>query len=222
MTGLADRWRTQPMYTFGEAARLAKVSPTTVKNWFHGNPVRQTPPLFPSGGEGSMISFLQLIESVVAARFRNSDRVPYRNVYAAYQYAQERLGVEYPFAHLKLEPLGGHIIARLEGEEVGQSLQALDSPTQWSLPGLVLEAIHQIGYEDDLAARWFPAGKEIPIVVDPRIRSGVPTVEGRGVSVNTIFKRWRAGLKMDFIARDLALEVADVETVLQYGDRIAA
>ena len=117
--GLADKWRTQPMYTFGEAARLAKVSPTTVKNWFHGNPVRQTPPLFPSGGEGSMISFLQLIESVVAARFRNSDRVPYRNVYAAYQYAQERLGVEYPFAHLKLEPLGGHIIARLEGEEVG-------------------------------------------------------------------------------------------------------
>ena len=29
-------------------------------------------------------------------------------------------------------------------------------------------------------------------------------------------------MKMDFIARDLALEVADVETVLQYGDRIAA
>ena len=40
--------------------------------------------------------------------------------------------------------------------------------------------------------------------------------------MNTIFKRWRAGLKIDFIARDLALEADDVETVLQYGDRIAA
>ena len=223
MPNLADKWRTQPMYTFGEAARLANVSQPTVRNWFLGNPARETPPLFPEGAtDDSMLSYLQLIETVVAARFRNSDRVPYRNVHAAYRNAREILGVEFPFAHFKMEPLGVHIIARLEGEEIGQSLQALDSPVQWSLPGLVLEVIHQIDYEGEFAGRWFPAGKRSPIVVDPRISSGVPTVNGSGVSVNTIFKRWRAGLKMDFIARDLSLEVADVETVLQYGDRIAA
>jgi len=223
MAGVAEKWRAQPMYSFGEAARLANVSTSTVRNWFLGNAARQTPPLFPGGAdENLMLSYLQLIETVVAARFRNLDNVRYRNVHAAYRNAREILGIEYPFAHANLEALGGHIIALLEGEETGKSLQALDSPTQWSLPGLVLEVIHQFEYEDEFASRWFPLGKACPIVIDPRIGSGNPTVEGRGVSVNTIFKRWRAGLKIDFIARDLALEADDVETVLQYGDRIAA
>jgi uncharacterized protein (DUF433 family) len=223
MASVVEEWRAQPMYSFGEVARLADVSTSTVRNWFLGNAVRQTSPLFPEGAVGnSTLSYLQLIETVVAARFRNLDNVRYQNVHAAYRNAREILGIEYPFAHANLEALGGHIIALMEGEESGTSLQALDSPTQWSLPGLVLEVIRQFEYEDDFAARWFPLGKACPIVIDPRIGSGNPTVKGRGVSVNTIFKRWRAGLKIDFIAQDLDLEADDVETVLQYGDRIAA
>ena len=44
----------------------------TVRNWFLGNPSEALPnPLFPDEAhEGSMISFLLLIETVVAARFR--------------------------------------------------------------------------------------------------------------------------------------------------------
>ena len=226
MTGLADKWRTQPMYTFGEAARLAKVSPTTVKNWFHGYTARdasEIPPLFPDGAaQDSMISFLQLIETVVASQLRKLDNVRYRNVHSAYRYAREYMKVEFPFAHLNLEALGGHIIARREDEDIGESLQALDSPAQWSLPGLILETIRQIEYEGDLAAKWFPQGKEYPIVIDPRVSSGIPTVAGRGVTVQTIRKRWKAGHKINFIAQDLELETDVVETVLQYGDRIAA
>ena len=226
MKNPTEMWRRQPMYTFQEAARLSGVSTSTVRNWFLGYKRRdetEMPPLFPDGcSEDSMLSYLQLMETVVAARFRNLDNIRYRDVHAAHRNAREILGIQHPFAHANLESLGGHIIARLEGEETGESLQALDSPGLWSLPGLVLEVIHQIEYKDEFAAKWFPLGKDCPIVVDPHISSGVPTVEGRGVTVNTIFKRWRAGLKMDFIARDLSLEVADVETVLQYGDRIAA
>ena len=223
MADSAYRWRTQPMYDFNEAARLAGVSTSTVRNWFLGNTARETLPLFPEGvADDSMLSYLQLIETVVAARFRNEENVRYRDVRAAYRNARQILGGEYPFAHISMEALGGHIIARLEGEETGDSLQALDLPSQWSLPGLVLEVVRQFEYEGNIAAKWFPLGKENPVVIDPRISSGIPTVKGRGVSVNAIYRRWRAGLKMDFIARDLALEVADVETVLQFGDKIAA
>lgn len=226
MANLADKWRTQPMYSFEEAARLASVSTTTVKNWFLGyttRDAREVPPLFPDGvGQGSMISFLQLIETVVAVQFRNADTVRYRDVHAAYRNAREIFGVEYPFAHLNLEALGGHIIARMEGEDTGKSLQALDSHEQWSLPGLIIEIIHQIEYEGGLAAKWFPVGKERPIIIDPRVSSGIPTIIGRGVTVQTIRKRWKAGHKINFIAEDLALEADVVETVLQYGDRVAA
>lgn len=225
MTNGINSWRTQPMYSFGEAARLAHVSPSTVRNWLIGytDRGREIPPLFSSHtSDIPRVSFLQLIEITVAAKFRKAKGVSYPRVYAAYANAQQSYNLQYPFAHLKLESLGGHIIARMNGEEPGQSHQTLDSPAQWSLPGLVLETIHQIVYEEDLAARWFPVGQDQPIVVDPRISTGIPTIVGRGVTVKTIRKRWKAGYKIDFIAQDLALETSLIETVLQYGEQVAA
>ena len=208
MANTAEKWRTQPMYTFGEAARLANLSPTTVKNWFVGYTTRtekKVQPLFSYGaGQNSMISFLQLIETAIAAQLRNSDDARWRNIRQAYWNAREGFRVEYPFAHVKLITLGEYSIAPID------------------LPTHVVETIHQIEYEDDLAARWYPAGKKCPIVIDPRFGSGVPTIIGRGVTVQAIRKRWKAGQDIDFIARDLALKSEVVESVLQYGDRVAA
>ena len=226
MENTAEMWRRQPMYTFQEAAILAGVAQQTVRNWFLGRKSRgavKVSPLFSDGvGRNSMISFVQLIETVIAAQFRNADSVPYKTVHSAYHYARSTLGVEYPFAHIKLEALGGHIVARREDEQIGESLQAFDLPPQWTIPGLVVDVIHQIDYEEDLAARWFPVGKDSPIVIDPRISSGLPTIVGRGVTIQAICKRKAAGQDIDFIARDLALKSEVVETVLHYGDRFAA
>ena len=218
-------WRTQPMYSFAEAAHLSNVSTSTVRNWLVGytGRNREIRPLFSSHtDQGPRISFLQLIEIVVAAKFRKAERVSYQTVYAAYVHAKDMYNLEYPFANLTLETLGSHIVARMHGEEPGESLQALDSPTQWSLPGLVLETVHRIEYERDLAARWFPVGKERHIVVDPRISAGIPTIFKRGVTVQAIRRRWKAGHKIDFIAQDLALDTDLVETALQYGEQVAA
>ena len=65
-------WRTDSMYSFAEAARLASVSVTTVKNWLFGYTVngREVPPLFLSSNS-EMVSFLQMIEIMVAGQFRN-------------------------------------------------------------------------------------------------------------------------------------------------------
>lgn len=112
--GHGNGWRTESMYTFGEAAQLAHVSTSTVKNWLFGYTIksREVPPLFSSGPD-EMVSFLQMIEIMVAARFRKSKlgrSVSFRAVRNAYVNAQESWGMEYPFAHLRLEPLGGHIV----------------------------------------------------------------------------------------------------------------
>lgn len=226
--GNMNGWRTESMYTFGEAAQLTRVSATTVKNWLFGYTVkgREVPPLFPSGS-GAMVSFLQMIEIMVAGRFRKSAlrrRVSFRTVRDAYVNARELSGIEYPFAHMKLEALSGHIVHFLrEGGPVA-SHQALDSPGQWTLPGLLRETIDQLEYDHDhdLAARWFPIGKMVPIVVDPRISTGLPVIEGRGVTVQAIRNRFNSGLKIDFIAKDFDMDRDLVETALQYWEKIAA
>ena len=221
-------WRTDSMYSFSEAAHLANVSATTVKNWLFGYTAkgRDVPPLF-SPSDGTMVSFLQMIEIMVAGRFRKSalggKSLPFRAVRDAHLNAQELWNIEYPFAHMKLEALGGHIVHILRGGSPVSSYQALDVPEQWTLPGLLRrETIDQIEYDDELAARWFPIGKTVPIVVDPRLSTGLPVIEGRGVTVQAIRKRFRAGLRIDFIARDFEIEPDLVETALQYGERVAA
>ena len=220
-------WRTESMYSFAEAAHLANVSATTVKNWLFGYTVRgrEVPPLFPSDND-AMVSFLQMIEIMVAGRFRKSasgKSLSFKKVRDAHVNAQESWGIEYPFAHMKLEALGGHIVHFLRVGGSVDSYQALDAPEQWTLPGLLRsETVDQIEYDDELAARWFPIGKTVPIVVDPRLSTGLPVIEGRGVTVQAIRKRFKAGLRIDFIAKDFEMDPGLVETALQYCERVAA
>ena len=70
-----DGWRTQPMYTFSEAAQLAHVSTSTVRNWLRGysGPERDIQPIFTTHDRNvAMVSFLNLIEIVVAGQFRKA------------------------------------------------------------------------------------------------------------------------------------------------------
>lgn len=221
-----DGWRTQPMYSFSEAAHLAHVSPSTVKNWLFGYTAkeRQVLPLFKVPQEqNTRCSFLQLIEIVVAAQFRKAEHAKFQTVRRAYENARTEWGLEYPFAHLELKALGGHIIRVLrQGDKFESSLQAVDQPSQWTLPDLVQETIDQLDYEYELAARWYPVGKDIPIVIDPRISAGLPVIQGRGVTIQVVHKRFKAGQRIGFIAQDFELDNGVVEEAVRYAERVAA
>ncbi|MBI4188149.1 MAG: DUF433 domain-containing protein [Chloroflexi bacterium] len=213
-------WRTQPMYSFSEAAHLAGVSTQTVRNWLFGYSVDNhlVSPLFQTSSEQSpFCSFLQLIEIVVAARFRKSEHTSFQTVKRAYDNAQKEWELDYPFAHLRLKSLGGHIVRIISGDT---SLQSVDNLNQWTLPGLVTETLEQLEYELELAAKWYPVGKKIPIVVDPRISAGLPVVEGRGVTVQAILKRFDSDQKISFIAKDFELKESTIEDVVRYGRKV--
>ena len=124
---------------------------------------------------------------------------------------------------MKLEALGGHIVHFLSSGGSVDSFPALDTPGQSTLPGLLRsETVDQIEYDDKLAARWFPVGKTVPIVVDPRLSAGLPVIKGRGVTVQAIHKRFKSGLRINFIAKDFEMDTALIETALQYAERVAA
>lgn len=221
--------RVQPMYSYTEAAHLARVSTSTVRNWLLGyaGTGRDVPPLFTTHErERAMVSFLNLIEIVVAAQFRKSAHVKYQMVRHAYEDAKKIFELDYPFAHLKLEAIGGYIVHNYLGQVSGASMQSMSEPLQWTLglplPDEVLQTINQLDYIFDLAARWFPAGKEVPIVLDPLMSSGTPTILGSHVTISAIHQRFKAGYKIDFLAKDYELDRDVVETAIQYADLVAA
>ena len=216
--------RTSPLYTFSEAAHLAHVSTQTVRNWLRGYATKygDVAPLFrPSKEQGPMVSFFQLIEIVVAARFRKAQRVKFPTVRRAYNNLKAETRLEHPFAHAQLEALGGHIVQYLREDKLDANLRAVDTPEQWTLPQLVAETIQQFEYDPDLVRRWYPVGKSIPIVVDPAISTGLPTILGRGVTVGAIYRRFKAHQRMDFIAGDFDIDRDVIEEVVRYADEVA-
>jgi uncharacterized protein (DUF433 family) len=222
-------WRTEPLYTIGEASRLAGVAASTVRRWLYGYspdprfPHYKSPPVFGDDRPDTpFVSFLELVEIVIARDFRKVGNVSLDVVRQAHAQARVQWSIEYPFAHLELESLGGHIIEWIKREGHGKAAHALDSPAQWSLPGLVAEEVQKLEYWHDLAAKWYPVGKNVPIVVDPLLSSGLPTIAGRGVTVAAIRRRFMAGHMIEIIADDLQLDPALVQWALRYADQVAA
>ena len=222
-----DRFRTGKTYTVRQAADLAGVSPGTVRNWLFGSNAPSGYEMEPVFGpakakrpqEIARVSFLELSELIVAAHFRNL-RIKLPRVRAAHDFARAKWELEYPFAHYNLTSIGGHILREFEEADPapGGHFVVLSSPNQYVLPGMIKMQLEQFDYSDDdrFAERWYPFGRDVPAVVDPRFAGGKLTIRGRGVSVDIVSKRWRAGEKVASIASDFKLSAPDIEAVLQH------
>ena len=94
--------------------------------------------------------------------------------------------------------------------------------TKWTLPGLVHEVIIEIDYDQQyqLAELWYPVGKEFPIVVNPQITSGLPTIKDRGITVQIIHRRFKAGQDFRFIAQDFDLDEDVVQEAGRYAEKV--
>jgi len=214
-------WRTQPMYSFSEVAHLSHVSISTVRNWLPGYSTEygEVAPLFKEHQEDEKAcSFLQLIEIVVAAKFRKAENKSFKMVRQAYDNARKLYSCDHPFARMELKGIGEHIVYILRVP--GVALQSMNQPEQYTIPDLVQETLDQIEYEYELANRWWPVGKKIPIVVDPQVSAGLPVVKGRGITIEAIHKRFKANQKIRFIAQDFKLNVGLVEEVIRYAEQV--
>ena len=51
---------------------------------------------------------------------------------------------------------------------------------EWALPGVVLEEFDEMDFDGDYADKWFPFGRGVPIVLNPRIAGGGLTFDDTG------------------------------------------
>lgn len=223
-----DGYRTAHLYTVSETARFAQTSTRTVRRWLFdydgAPPVLDYESLRGDQSGRAVVSFLQLLELKIALGFRRTRHVRLERVRRGHSYLKERFGLEYPFASMPLATLGGRILAEFETAEPGPHLLEAGG-VQSAMPGIVTATLQAFDFaDDDLAERWHPVGRTVPIVLDPYVNAGVPTVEDRRLAIQTIYKRHRAGQPEDFIARDLDIEVPKLRLILTYaqGVRLAA
>ena len=76
--------------------------------------------------------------------------------------------------------------------------------------------LEDVEYENKLARRWWPLGRERMIVVDPDYGFGLPVVEGTAVRTEIIAERYRAGDSTDEIAYDFDVTPKQINDALRW------
>ena len=214
---LPEPWRRRlylPAYRIAAAARYAELSPQTVSRWHHGSGAGAAG--MPERTPREALSYLQLIEVAVVAAFRR-ERVPLGKIRKAREYAAQMFEREFPFAELEFRRAGRELLLELGGVLPGEEGAVVAS--QWGQRAW--EAfLPEFEYgKDGLATRWFVRGRDHPVLIDPRLSFGAPTV--RGVPTWAIRGRRDAGETIDEIMDDFDLETDDVRAALAFEDAAA-
>jgi uncharacterized protein (DUF433 family)/DNA-binding transcriptional MerR regulator len=195
-----------PNYRVGEAARYAKIAPQTVTAW-------QTR-MLTHKEKRDELSYLQLIELAVVAAARKAG-MKLKDIEAARKYASAKLQSEFPFAEYQFKTDGKHLL--FDDAELAEG--KLDSWVSADQGGQlvwkeIVTKLREFEYEDGRVLRWRFDGPKSPIVIDPRISFGAPTIRGGATWV--IKGRYNAGENDKDIAEDFDIEVADVKKALKF------
>lgn len=211
------------LFSVAEAARHAATSPATVRNWLCGNPATGLAALFDDRNRDRnsevWLSFLELVEVIVARRFR-AHGVSVSQLKRSRESLRLRWDVEFPFAERRLKLLGGRVIDPPVGAidlAWPASQPALPKLASYATELFEYDSLEQPNQDAAWATRFYPAGLNGPLMVDPHYASGAVTFVNRGVTLETVVGRRRGGETLDFIADDLGLEAADVGAALQFA-----
>lgn len=209
----------RPTYTPSEAARYAGFSPQSVARWRAGYTYptlrgpRRSDPL--TGGQAhGLLTFNELLEVAVVAAARRAD-VPMKSIRRAIGVAQELYNVDRPLVTMRFMHDGKDIFAG-ELEKAGGSRYVNLSRHGQIAWEHIRDVLRDLDYEDDVAVRWWPAGHDTPIIIDPRISFGRPYVARKGISTDAIRSRFLARESINEIVDDFDLTEQEVEAALRF------
>ena len=218
-------------YTLPDAARLLELSLPRLRSWVRGA-LRGDPGKgvqtrrFPAGsfdthGDGGdrYFDFLTLIEVFTIAQLRKHGvkmatlRAGRAELAASYQTA-------HPFALKGLLTDGVRLLRELGNEAILE----VGAGGQTAFADVIRPFCHRLDFdaESHLATRFYPAGEDKTIVVDPRHSFGRPVIVGTNITTESIACLRRAGERAADIADDYGVNLSQVDAAWDFELRAAA
>jgi len=207
------------------AARALRVPHSTLHWWLEGaerrgrwyEPVLR---VVPTGSK--TVTWGEFVEARYLREYRRTHLVPLPQLRAFITTLRRELGVTYPLATARpwVGP-GRRLFLEAQREaELDPDLWACFEPTSGATPLLLpgaqafYERVEFPEAEDGVAVRLWPLGRRTPLVIDPLVRFGEPTV--RGIPTDALSGQVRAGDSIEAVADDFNLSLDDVIVALGY------
>ena len=223
------------IYSVPEAARLLQEPSGKVRRWVEGysraltvaytvsaqrkdyRPVVRASISTPGP---TNVSFLDLVELLFVKAFRSLG-VTMPKIRAAADYMARELQIEgHPFARQQLKTDGADVFwqfEQLDGDGKVQ-LVVISKQGQRALPQVIESYLNNVDFEgfERVASRWWPLGRDTPIVVDPRVSFGQPVIVGPAIPTSAIADYAQTGEPRDEVADWFGIDLAEVDAALRY------
>jgi uncharacterized protein (DUF433 family) len=159
------------------------------------------------------LSFLNLIELRFLASYRTGASLP--AIRRALDYAAKELKVDRPLLELEFAAHGRDLFLRFaEGDPYFLNASR---GGQFAWPQGATDLVDSLEYDptEHAAFRWWPLGKQTPVLLDTRLNGGRPSTAESGVRTVAIANRAAQGWDLTDIADDVAASVNEVQAALQ-------
>lgn len=205
------------IYEVREAASLLALPVRTLKNWLDGYAARGKAyrPVLREAPTGSdLLTWGEFVEAGYLTEYRRVQKIPLPDIRDYIDSWREKLGVRYPLAHQ--QPYSGTDRALMDSVEVddGVSVMYRFRDGQLTLTPWAKEFVRKVEFGSDVAQRYWPAGRQQQVVIDPRHSFGAPTVHS--IRTEILFEMFVAGDPVDQIAEGYDLDRNNVEAAIRY------
>lgn len=207
------------VYSVADAAKLLHLPYSKVGYWVRNYWSKALPETvgqkytWTSETTGLSIDFNTLIEIYVLAKLQEQGLSTKKTI-KAYKQIVELTLLTRPFLHKTVIEKLLHDGANLTFEWSG-ALVSLDGTKQTNL-GFLRDFLEKLEFDDDIVARYYPAGKDSDVLVDPKRQMGQPILKGTNIYPETIYELVQANEPKSFIAYMYSIDEKAIDDAVTY------
>lgn len=225
-----------PRYTPAEAGKLTGLRPERIRRWLRGYSytyasrsereatlVHQGPVIKQRDAQDTgYASFLDLVDLLFVRQFLEKG-FSLQKIRKALAEAESIVGGHH-FAQRVYFTDGHEIYLRVKDKGQENLLQLL-SGGQWVIADVILHMAKQVDFDEGtgFAEKWYPAGRNAGIVLDPRVCFGAPTIAGKGIRTSNVYDLFVAeAADIRRVSEWMHLREQEVDAAVKFERALAA
>lgn len=214
----------RPVYGVAEAAGLLGLRPDRARAWLDGydrNHVRYDPVIRSSRTGTDIVTWGEFVELGYLREYRRKG-VPLQGLRPVITALREELGTPYPLATANLFVYGKEVVLKIQEQaDLPQAIAiVVRSGQEILLTPETQRFFNKVEFDPGAtgdAVRLRPAGPASPVVIDPLVRFGRPSVQG--VATDRLWELHDAGETLEEIASGYDLDLDTVRAAVAYEEQ---
>jgi uncharacterized protein (DUF433 family) len=209
--------RYMPSYSVPEAAFYLRLPVSTLRAWI-GRQTGFEPLIYLAQEKPLALSYINLIESYVLAAIRRKYTISMIKVRKAIDYISKEFKSENPLADREFETDGLHLFVREYGKLINITKEG-----QLEFEEIVKKYLQRIERDPKgLPIKLYPFVRtgepDEPklIFIDPNISFGRPVLANKGIPVDVIAERYKAGESIDDLMLDYECAQKEIEEAIRF------